>query len=72
MEDTNTSVRHLQLCSMILYLIIYMELIGFKFSTYIIGTTLSNLGLVRIKSFSDLLPLLASIYIYVGNSIFPS
>ena len=72
MEDTNTSVRHLQLCSMILHLIIYVELIGFKFSTYIIGTTLSNLGLVRIKSFSDLLSLLVSIYIYVGNSIFPS
>lgn len=51
MEDTNTSVRHLQLCSMILHLIIYMELMGFKFSTYIIGTTLSNLGLARIKSF---------------------
>ncbi len=72
MEDTNTSVRHLQLCSMVLHLIIYMELIGFKFSTYIIGTTLSNLGLARIKSFSDLLSLLATIYIYVGNSIFPS
>ena len=72
MEDTNTSARHLQLCSMILHLIIYMELIGFKFSSYIIGTTLSNLGLVRIKSFSDLLSLLVSIYIYVGNSIFPS
>lgn len=72
MEDTNTSVRHLQLCSMVLHLIIYMELIEFKFSTYIIGTTLSNLGLARIKSSSDLLPLLASIYIYVGNSIFPS
>ncbi len=72
MEDTNTSVRHLQLCSMVLHLIIYMELIEFKFSTYIIGTTLSNLGLARIKSFSDLLSLLVSIYTYVGNSIFPS
>jgi len=72
MEDTNTSVRHLQLCSMVLHLIIYMELIEFRFLIYIIGTTLSNLGLARIKSSSDLLPLLASIYIYVGNSIFPS
>lgn len=72
MEDTNTSIRHLQLYSMILHLIIYMELIGFKFSTYIIGTTLSNLGLARIKSFSDLLSLVTSIYTYAENSIFPS